>query len=113
MIPGWGGTKRLPRIVPINWALRLLYSGEAITAEQAEKIGLVDEVVPTAEDLDPALQRWFAMLAPAGRHTIQRIKRAILNDDEANQFGLCFNCAEAAEGMQAFLEKRPPNWANA
>ncbi|MBW7905853.1 MAG: enoyl-CoA hydratase/isomerase family protein [Phycisphaerae bacterium] len=111
LIPGWGGTKRLPRIVPLNWALRMLYTGEAVSAEKAEQIGLVDEVVPDAAALDAALARWFALLAPAGRHTTQRIKRAVLNDDEANQFGLCFNCSEAREGMQAFLEKRPPSWA--
>lgn len=113
LIPGWGGTKRLPQLVPLNWALRMLYTGEPVSAEQAEKIGLVDEVVASADGLDACLQKWFAMLTPGGRHTIPRLKRAILNDDEANQFGLCFNCSEAREGMQAFLEKRAPKWTDA
>jgi enoyl-CoA hydratase len=110
LIPGWGGTKRLPMIVPLGWALRMLYSGEAITAEQAEKIGLVDEVVPTAADMDAALQRWFEMLKPGAPRAIIRIKRAVLNDDESHQFGTCFSCSDAKEGMQAFIEKRPPAW---
>lgn len=111
LIPGWGGTRRLPNIVPLSWALRMLYSGEAVSAEQAQQIGLVDEIVPTAADLDAALSRWFALLKPGAPHAIIRIKRAILNDDEQRQFGLCFSCSDAREGMQAFLEKRAPSWA--
>lgn len=111
LIPGWGGTRRLPRMVPLGWALRMLYSGETVTAEQAQQIGLVDEVVPAADDLDAALARWFALLKPGAPHAIIRIKRAILNDDEAHQFGTCFCCSDAREGMQAFLEKRTPSWA--
>lgn len=111
LIPGWGGTKRLPRLVPMGWALRMLYSGEPISAEQAEKIGLADEVVPTAEDIDAALLRWFAMLKPGAPHAIIRIKRAILSDEETRQFGLCFSCSDAREGMHAFIEKRSPSWA--
>jgi enoyl-CoA hydratase len=113
LIPGWGATKRLPMIVPLSWALRMLYSGEPITAEQAERIGLVDEVVATPEDLDPALERWYKLLEAGAPRAIIRIKRAILNDDAAHQFGLCFSCADAKEGMQAFLEKRKPSWVRA
>ncbi|MFQ5806546.1 MAG: enoyl-CoA hydratase/isomerase family protein [Phycisphaerae bacterium] len=112
LIPGWGATKRLPMIVPLAWALRMLYSGEPITAEQAERIGLVDEVVPTAEGLDAALERWFKMFEQGAPQAIIRIKRAILNDNEAHQFGLCFSCADSKEGMQAFLEKREAPWVS-
>lgn len=111
LIPGWGGTQRLPRIVPLGWALRLLYSGEPISAEQAHQIGLVDEVVESPEVLDAALQRWFAMLASASPRAILRIKKAILSGEEAAQFGTCFCCSDAREGMNAFLEKRVPAWA--
>ena len=110
LIPGWGGTKRLPRIVPLGMALRMLYSGEAISAEVAGKAGLVDEIVPSEAELDAALSRWFDLLRGAAPHAIQRIKRAILNDDEARQFGLCFSTSDAREGMSAFLAKRPPAW---
>lgn len=110
LIPGWGATRRLPMIVPLSWALRMLYSGEAISAEQAEKIGLVDEVVPTEGDLDEALDRWFEMFKESAPRAIIRIKKSILDDDESHQFGLCFTCDDAKEGMQAFLEKRKPSW---
>ena len=110
LIPAWGATKRLPLIVPLGWALRMLYSGDTISAEQAEKIGLVDEVVPTEADLDAVLARWFKMFAHGASRAIIRIKRAILNDDETHQFALSFNCADAQEGMRAFLDKRKPSW---
>jgi enoyl-CoA hydratase len=111
VIPAWGGTKRLFLLVPFNCAVRLLYSGEPITAEEAEKIGLVDEVVPTEADLDAALQRWFKRFTECAPQAIIRIKRAVLNDDESHQFGLCLSSADASEGMQAFAEKRKPSWA--
>lgn len=110
LIPGWSGTRRLLQLVPLGWALKMLYSGEPISAEEALRIGLVDEVVPTAAVLDAALERWFRLLRGAAPRSILRIKRAILNDDEAHQFGLCFSCSDAREGMRAFLEKRPPAW---
>jgi enoyl-CoA hydratase len=110
VIPAWGATKRLPLLVPLNWALRMLYSGESITAEQAEKIGLVDEVVPTPDHLDQALQRWFKRFSHCAPQAIIRIKRAILNDDESHQFGLCFASEDPKEGMRAFFEKRRPAW---
>lgn len=110
--PGWGATKRLPMIVPLSWALRMLYSGEPVTAEQAEKIGLVDEVTPTVDDLDAALERWFEMFKHGAPQAIIRVKRAILHDDECRQFGMSFTCADAKEGMRAFLEKRAPSWAS-
>ena len=110
VIPAWGATKRLPMIVPLNWALRMLYSGESITAQQAEQIGLVDEVVPTADHLDEALKRWFKRFSRCAPQAIIRIKRAILNDDPSHQFGLCFTSSDPREGMQAFFEKRKPSW---
>ena len=64
LIPGWGGTQRITKYVGLGAARRLLFSGEAISAEEAHRIGLVDELVPSAEELDAALQRWFKLLAP-------------------------------------------------
>ena len=112
VIPAWGATKRLPRIVSLNWALRMLYSGEAITAEQAEQIGLVDELVPSPDHLDQALQRWFTRFANCAPQAIIRIKRAILNQDESHQFGLCFTSEDPKEGTRAFFEKRAPCWVH-
>lgn len=112
VIPAWGGTKRLPQLVPLNWALRMLYSGESISAEQAAQIGLVDEVVPTADHLDAALKRWFKRFRLCAPQAIVRIKRAILNQDESHQFGLCFTGSDPREGMQAFFDKRTPGWVS-
>jgi enoyl-CoA hydratase/carnithine racemase len=111
LIPGWGGTQRVPRYVGLGVARRLLFSGEAITADEAHQIGLVDEVVPTAADLDAVLQKWFKRLAPGSPAAIARVKRALQGKDEIGEFGSCFTTSDAREGTRAFLEKRPPGWA--
>ena len=112
LIPGWGGTSRLPKLIGLGRARRMLYTGEALSAQDAEKIGLVDEVVDDGEALDAALPRWFEMLAAGSPAAIRRIKHAMREDDEINQFGLSFSCSDAKEGMQAFLDKRQPNWSH-
>ena len=111
LIPGWGGTLRLPKYVGLGHARRLLFSGDSIPAEEALRIGLVDEVVPTAEDLDAALQCWFKVLSPGSPAAITRAKRALLQRDEIEEFGKCFSASDAKEGMAAFHEKRKPSWA--
>jgi enoyl-CoA hydratase len=111
LIPGWGGTQRLTRYVGLGHARRLLFSGEAIAADEALRIGLVDEVVPKAEDLDAALQRWFKLLAPGSPAAITRVKRALLQLDEIEEFGKCFSADDAREGTAAFIAKRKPSWA--
>jgi enoyl-CoA hydratase len=113
LIPGWGGTQRLPKVVGDPHARRLIFAGQAITADEALKIALVDEVVATAEELDPALQRWFKLLEPASPHAITRAKRALLQKDEIEEFGKCFSCSDAKEGITAFLEKRKAPWVKA
>jgi enoyl-CoA hydratase len=112
LIPGWGGTQRMTRYVGLGHARRLLFSGAGISAEEALRIGLVDEVVPTAEELDAALARWFKLLAPGSPAAITRVKRALLSRDEIGEFGKCFSSSDAREGMSAFLEKRKPAWAS-
>jgi enoyl-CoA hydratase len=112
LIPGWGGTQRITKYVGLGHARRLLFSGDAIPAEEAHKIGLVDEVVASGEELDGALLRWFKMLAPGSPAAITRVKRALLQRDEIEEFGKCFSCSDAQEGKAAFLEKRKPAWAN-
>ncbi len=110
IIPGWGGTQRLPKVVPLGVARRLLFSGEQITAEFAKSIGLVDEVVPTPAELEAALERWFTLLAPGSPAAIKHLKAALLTHDEAGQFAKCFVCEEARHGIGAFLEKKPAPW---
>ncbi|QOJ14215.1 MAG: enoyl-CoA hydratase/isomerase family protein [Planctomycetia bacterium] len=113
LLPGWGGTQRLIRLVGLSRAKRMMFSGEPIDADQALAVGLVDEVVAGPEDLDPALERWKTVLRNGSPAAIGRIKRAIAHRDETEQFGLCFACADAKEGMSAFLEKRAASWTSA
>lgn len=112
LIPGWGGTIRLPRLVGPAVAKRLLFSGEAISAEEAARIGLVDQVVDSAEELEAATKGLFERLAPGSPAAIKKIKHALRLDDEIAQFGMCFSCADAREGMDAFLNKRTPQWTS-
>lgn len=110
LLPGWGGTERLARLVGPAWARRLMFTGEALAADAALAIGLVDEVVPGPEGLDAALQRWCERLAPASPAAIRRIKHALLHGDEVHQFMVSFSCSDAREGIRAFLDKRPAAW---
>jgi enoyl-CoA hydratase len=120
LIPGYGGTQRLPRLVGHGTALRLLLTGEMVTATGALSLGLVEEVVP-ADQLMPRarqLAETIASMAPlAIAHCIAAVNegadlpldRALAH--EASRFGLCCATADKAEGTAAFLAKRPPTWS--
>ena len=120
LIPGYGGTQRLPRLVGHGTALRLLLTGEMVTAPGALTLGLVEEVVP-ADQLMPRarqLAETIASMAPlAIAHCIAAVNEgADLTLDralalEAARFGLCCATADKAEGTAAFLAKRPPTWS--
>ncbi|MBK9128378.1 MAG: enoyl-CoA hydratase/isomerase family protein [Phycisphaerales bacterium] len=110
LIPGWGGTQRLARYVPLGMARRLLFSGEQITAEAARALHLVDEVVADAAELEAAVQRWVTLLTPGSPAAVKHLKRAMLSGDEAGEFAKCFVGTEAREGTTAFLEKRAAGW---
>jgi enoyl-CoA hydratase len=119
LIPGYGGTQRLPRLIGAPTALKLLLTGEMIPAAEALRIGLVDEVVP-ADQLIPsgeALAKAIVAMAPlAVAGCIEAVHRgANLDIDaaldiEAEVFGRLCSTADKAEGTSAFLEKRPPVW---
>lgn len=110
LIPGWGGTQRITKYVSLGYARKLLFSGDVISAEEAQRIGLVDEVVPDAADLDAALNKWFDLLAPGSPHAIYRVKQALLNHDEIGEFGKCFASPDAKAGTTAFIAKREAPW---
>lgn len=119
IIAGYGGTQRLPRLVGRGDALKLLLTGAIIDANEALRIGLVDEVVPTAQLMQraEALALEIAANAPlAITDTLRSVDEgldmpldlALLR--EATRFGQLCGTADKAEGTQAFLDKRAPIW---
>ena len=111
IIPGFGGTQRITNYVGLGMARKLLFSGQTIPADEALRIGLVDDIIPAPEELDAALDRWFKFLAPGSPAAIARAKRAMLSRDEVSEFAKCFCSSDAREGTTAFVEKRKPGWA--
>ncbi len=119
LIPGYGGTQRLPRLVGQPAALKLLLTGEMIGATEALRIGLVDEVIPAARLLERGHElahtiTTMAPLAVAGcLEAVERGSDLSLEaalEVEAKIFGRLCGTADKAEGTQAFLDKRPPAW---
>ncbi len=122
LIPGYGGTQRLPRLVGRGRALQLLLTGEMIDANEAYRIGLVNRVVPAAELLPAANEMMRAILANAPvaiANVIEVVNRgydATIDDAltlEATAFGLLAATDDKGEGTRAFLEKRPARFTGA
>ena len=119
IIPGFGGTQRLPRLVGPAKALEMNTIGEPISAEEAFEHGLVSRVVPDHELFDTALQwaRKFARQAPLSLQQIKRVSHAGDLDQgieaEKAGFATVFASADAKEGIGAFLEKRTPKFKGA
>jgi enoyl-CoA hydratase len=116
IVPGYGGSQRLPRLVGKGRALELLLTGDMIDAAEAYRIGLVNRVVPAAELLTAARALLTTILGQgplAVALCVEAVDRGLdmrLDDAialEASYFGLLSATADTAEGMQAFLEKRP------
>ena len=116
VVAGFGGTQRLPRLVGRALAMELLVTGRMLKAEEALKIGLVNQVVPPGELREKGLEtaRTIASKGPvAVRLTKQIVQRGqdmdLVNacQQEAYAFGLACATEDQKEGMQAFLEKRP------
>jgi len=121
IIPGWAGTQRLPRLVGKGVAKQMLLTGEMISARRAQAIGLVNEVYPDDELLSAA-RELAVRIAAKPQVAVRLIKEAVDNglemsserafEYEADLFGLCFATEDQKEGMNAFLQKRPPVWKN-
>jgi len=115
LLPGGGGTQRLPRLVGKGRALQLILGGGMIDAQEAWRIGLVNEVVP-ADSLIPraeAILKEIAANAPLGvRYALEAVNKGLEASQaeglalEASVFGLCAATEDKAEGTSAFLEKR-------
>ncbi len=119
IIPGGGGTQRLPRIIGLGHALRLILTGEMITAEDALRFGLVSEIVPPDVLLDRAIAvgELIASKSPVAVAAAKEATRAAMSLPleeglrlETALFQLCFSSEDKAEGVRAFLEKRAANF---
>ncbi|HHY90298.1 MAG TPA: short-chain-enoyl-CoA hydratase [Clostridiales bacterium] len=117
--PGYSGTQRLPRLVGVAKAKELIFTGEMIAADEAERIGLVNKVVKHEDLLAEAKEMAKKILKNAQkavRYSKMAINRGIETDIdtgieiEANLFGLCFATKDQKEGMSAFVEKRKPEF---
>jgi enoyl-CoA hydratase/3-hydroxyacyl-CoA dehydrogenase len=117
IIPGFGGTQRLPRLVGANKALEMNLVGDAVLSEEALELGLVNRVVPDHELLETALMwaRKLASQAPLAVGQIKHVSNKGNLDEgieaEKQGFATAFASADAKEGIGAFLGKRTPKWS--
>ena len=119
VIPGFGGTQRLPRLIGKGLANELLFSGKIIDAQEACRIGLVNRVVPQ-EKLLAECRELADLICSRGPATVRLCKEVVNNgmemdlaracSYEGDLFALCFAAEEQKEGMAAFLEKRAPKF---
>lgn len=117
--PGFGGTQRLPRLIGIARAKEFIFSERVVSAEEAERIGLVNRVVAPEDLMDETLHL-AGTISMKSRHAVKYAKTAInrgIETDiatgmaiERDLFGLCFATGEQKEGMDAFVEKRQPKF---
>src|SRR5580693_3134067 len=119
VMPGYGGTQRMPRLVGRGRALQLILSGEIISAQEAYRIGLVNEVVPAANLLAraEAILNQIICNAPVGvKHSIEAVNKGLdtsLAEGlllEASLFAICAGTEDKKEGTSAFLAKRAPKF---
>jgi len=119
VIPGFGGTQRLSRLVGMAKAKEMIFTGDMVDAQTALSIGLVNQVVPADQLMDVCMEM-ANKIASKGPVAVKLAKK-VINDGietcleegsayETRDFAECFATGEAKEGMSAFLEKRKPNW---
>ena len=119
LLPGGGGTQRLPRLVGKGRALQLILTGETISAQEAYRIGLVNEVVPAANLIARAetiLKQITANAPIAVKFSLEAVNKGLDTSQaegfalEASYFGICAATEDKKEGTSAFLEKRAPQF---
>jgi len=121
IIPGYGGTQRMARLLGKGKALELILTGDRIGAEEAERIGLVNKVVP-ADQLMVAAEELARRIMTRGPLAVRAAIEAVMSGSEmpfeegqfleATLFGLLASTDDMKEGMKAFLEKRQPEFRN-
>lgn len=119
IIPGYGGTQRLPRLLGPGKALELVMTGDPVTAEEALRIGLVNGVF-TQDELLAGVKAVAKRIVSRGRNAVALAKQAVRRgihlplreglELEADLFGMISSTDEMREGTRAFLEKRKPDW---
>lgn len=119
VIPGYGGTQRLPRLIGLGRALQWLLTGSMMDATEAYRIGLVNRITPP-DELIPTARKMASDILKVGpvaaRYALEAARNGVemsLEDGlnlEATLFGLSLSTTDAKEGLAAFLEKRPPNF---
>jgi enoyl-CoA hydratase len=119
LLPGGGGTQRLPRLVGKGRALQLILTGETISAQEAYRIGLVNEVVPAANltaRAETILKQISANAPIAVKFSLEAANKGMDTSQaegfalEASYFGICAATEDKKEGTSAFLEKRAPQF---
>jgi len=122
LLPGGGGTQRLPRLIGLGNAFKLLYTGDMVTADEALRLGLVSEVVPASDLMTrvKALAATIASKSPVALRYIKEALRASVRSPmdaglalERTLFGLVFASDDKVEGVEAFLQKRKPDFKGA
>jgi enoyl-CoA hydratase/carnithine racemase len=119
LMPGWGGTQRLPRMVPWCKAAEILFTGRVIDAQEAYRIGLVNKVVPQAEVMTTA-KEWAQLICQAAPLAVRAAKEAMvkgysmsLEDGlklENSLIAYLLGTEDFTEGTTAFVEKRKPTY---
>ena len=119
LIPGGGGTQRLPRLVGLGHALRLILTGDMVGAAEAKEIGLVEIVVPHEElraktlELANKMASKSPLTLKVAKEAVRASQRLAIEEGilyERDLFCLCFSSADKEEGVKAFLEKRQAEW---
>jgi enoyl-CoA hydratase len=119
LIPGGGGTQRLPRLVGLGNALRLILTGDMIGAAEAKDMGLVEMIVPHEElraktlELANKMASKSPLTLKVAKEAVRASQRLAIEEGilyERDLFCLCFSSADKEEGVKAFLEKRQAEW---